>query len=73
MTSEEKRVTELAAAHAERVAGRMESKGDAGTGTMLRMFAGSLRAGSHMRPPGDEDEAAARQVATVQDLIRQKG
>ena len=72
MNSVETVQAELAADHAERCAKKLEEKGVTMQGSAaLRMFAGALRAGNHLRPSQSEAEAEARAVAVVQDVIRQ--
>lgn len=62
--------TEQAAAHAERVAGRLAARGDRSGEGLLRLFAASLRAGAHLRPAADREEQAARAAAILGDVLK---
>jgi hypothetical protein len=73
MNQIEQAQAEIAAAHAERVALKLEEKGALEGVFVLRAFAASLRAGAHLSPPGTEVEANRRTLSVVQDLFRQKG
>jgi hypothetical protein len=70
MTDEQKHTSELAAQHADRVADRLKACGDRRGEGILRMFAGSLRSGAHLRPPQSQEEANARAVAILEDVLR---
>lgn len=72
MTSDEAVHAELCARHAVRAAEKLARSGAVLDGPgALRMFAAALRAGAHLRPAGSYEEAEARQVAIVGDLIKQ--